>query len=75
MRETPGLERLRVRVDSGVIDTVGPREIAKAFEVKERIVSRRGIGFVAASGNGIKNYGEKKIVGYTEDGEGVSLSI
>jgi hypothetical protein len=30
---------------------------------------------VAANGSSIKNYGEKRVVGYTEDGEGVSLKI
>ncbi len=29
--ETPGWERLRVQIDSGAIDTVGPEEIARAF--------------------------------------------
>ena len=38
-------------------------------------MGRTGIGFVAANGSGIKSYGEKKIVEYAEDGEGVSLRI
>ncbi len=42
--------------------TVGPKEIARAFEMKETAMSKRGVGFVAANGSGIKNYGEKKIV-------------
>ncbi len=75
MRETPGWERIRVQIDSGAIDSEGPKEIAKAFEMKETVMSRRGIGFVAANGSGIKNYGEKTIVGYTGDGAGVSLRI
>ena len=54
---------------------MGPKEIAKAFEVKEPIVSRRCIGFASANGCGIKNYGEKEIIGYTDQGEGVSLRI
>ena len=32
--------------------------------MRETEMSRRGIGFVAANGSGIKSYGEKKIVGY-----------
>ncbi len=59
----------------GAIDTVGRKEIAKAFELKETVVSKRGIGFFAASGSEVKNYEEKRIVGYTEDGEGVHLWI
>ena len=33
------------------------------------------MGFVVANWIGIKNYGEKKIVGDSEDGEGVSLRV
>ncbi len=31
---TPGWERIRVQNDPGAIDTVGPKKISKAFEVK-----------------------------------------
>ncbi len=75
MRETPGWARIRVPIDSGAIATVGPKEIAKAFEMKETIMSKRGIGLAAANGSGIKNYWETKIVGYTEDGEGEGLRV
>ncbi len=39
---------------------MGPKEIATAFEIKETVVSRRGIGPVAASGSGIKTTGRKR---------------
>ena len=71
----PGWERIRVQVDSGAIDTVAPKEVASAFRVRETEASRRGLGFVAANGTKIKNYGEKQMVGYTDDGEGVSLKM
>ncbi len=58
-RGTPGWERLRVQIDSGAIDTVGPKEIARALEMKETAVSRRHFGIVAASGGGIISYGEE----------------
>ena len=66
-----------MQIDSGAIDAVavGPKEIAKAFEMKETEMSKRGIGYVAANGSSIKNYGEKKIVGYTDDGESVSMRV
>ncbi len=69
VRETPGRERIRFQIDSGAIDTVGRKEIGKAFEMKETVMSKSGIGLAAANGSGIKNYGEKKIIGYTEEGE------
>ncbi len=43
---------------------MGPKDIARAFEMKETITSKRGIAFVAACGIGIENYGEKKIIGH-----------
>ncbi len=64
-----------VQIASGAIDTVGLKEIAKMFEMKETSISKRGIEFGAANGSGVKNDGEKKIIGHTEDGEGVSLRI
>ena len=71
----PGWEKIAVQIDSGAVDTVGPKEIAGAFDTKETVMSKKGIGFVAANGSSIKNYGEKRIAGYTDDGEGVSLKI
>ena len=73
--EISGWEKVRVQIDSGAIDTVGPRGVAKALAMKETMMSKKGLGFVAANGSSIKNYGEKRVVGYTEDGEGVSLKI
>ncbi len=55
--EAPGWEKIRVQTFSGAVDTVCPTEIARAFDVKETAMSRRGIGFVAANGSGAKNYG------------------
>ncbi len=52
------------------MDTVGPKEIAGVIKMRETEMSKRGIGYVAAIGSGIKTYGEKQIVGYTDDGEG-----
>ncbi len=73
--ETPGWERSRAQDESGAVDTAGSREIARAFEMNETIVSRRDVGFAAANESGIKNYWEKIIVGYTAGGEGVSWRI
>ncbi len=38
-------------------------------------MSKGGIGYVAANGRGVKNHGEKKIVGYADDGESVSTTV
>ncbi len=55
VREMPGWERVRVQIDSGAMATVGPKEIARAFEMMEMVMSKRGVGFVAASESGIKH--------------------
>ena len=44
MREVQGWEKVRVQVDSGAIDTVGSKEIAKAFKMKENVMSKKGLG-------------------------------
>ena len=75
VRATPGWKRVRIQVDSGAIDTVGPKDIAGAFKMKETEMSRKGIGFVAANGSEIKNYREKLIVGYADDGGAVSMKV
>ena len=35
-RATTGWERVRIQIDSGAIDTVGPKETAGAFKMRER---------------------------------------
>ncbi len=54
---------MRVQIDCGAIHTVGPKEVARTFELKETVMSKRGVGCVAANGSSVKNYGEKKVVG------------
>ncbi len=70
----PGWERVRVQIDSGAIDAVGPKEIAKALEMKGAEMPKRGAGYVAANGSSIENYGER-IAGYADDGESASMRV
>ncbi len=53
----------QIAIDSAAIRALGPKEIAKVFEMKETAMRKVGIGHIAANTSGIKNYGEKKIVG------------
>jgi hypothetical protein len=73
IRATPGWERVRVQIDPGAIDSVGPKEIAQAFEMKETMAPKNGVGYVAKCGIDVKNYGENMIVGHTDDGESVGM--
>ncbi len=79
VRATPGWERIWVQILPEAIYILGPKEVANTFEIKETLVSRRGAGYVAASGSDVNNYGEKKTVGHTDggtdDGEGVSSRV
>ncbi len=65
MSEVKGWEKVRAQDDSAAIDTVGPKEFAKAFKMKENVISDTGLVDVAASGSKIKNRGEKRIMWYT----------
>ncbi len=44
MSEVKGWEKALVQVDSGAIETVGPKEVAKAFTMKEKAMSKKGLG-------------------------------
>ncbi len=39
VRDTPGWDKIRIHVDSSAIDTVGPKEIARASEMMETAMS------------------------------------
>ena len=71
----PGWEKVRVQVDSGAVDTVVPKETAKAFAIKPTDMSKKGIGFIAANGSKIANHGEKKVSGWTDEGAGMSMRM
>jgi hypothetical protein len=43
-RTTPGWEGVRVQIDSGAIDTIAQKNIAKPFEMKERQMPSKGVG-------------------------------
>ncbi len=71
--EAKGWDKVRVQVGSGAIGTVGPKEIAKALKMKANAKSNKDLGYVAANGSKIKNYGERRIVGHAESGDRVSV--
>ena len=71
----PGWEKIRVQVDPGAVDTVTPKDTAAGISMKPSEASQKGIGFVAASGTRIENYGEKRVIGYTDDWHGISMNM
>ena len=62
-------------MDSGAVDTVGPKSIGRAFNIKETRASNNGKHYIAANGSTINNYGETIIKGETEHGLKVSMPI
>jgi hypothetical protein len=70
-----GWERITVQVDSGAVDSVAPPGIAAAFSTMRTKMSEAGIGFVAANGTKIENFGEKQVVGYTDEGDPVGMRM
>ena len=54
--QAPARERLPVNIDSGAVDTVGPKEVGRAFKLRETRASKEGKNYVAANGSKIQNY-------------------
>ncbi len=53
----------------------GPERNRKGLRDAKGGDVKKGIGYAAASGVSVENYGEKKIVGYTGDGESVGTRV
>ena len=70
-----GWEKVAVQVDSGAVDSVAPPGIAEAFSVMKTKMSEARVGFVAANGSRIANFGEKQVMGWTDEGDPVSMRM
>jgi hypothetical protein len=70
-----GWSLLRVQVDSGAIDHVTPVSTAPGVKMHDTLASRSGRCYSAANGSAIKNFGEKKLSGFTLDGSPFSMSV
>ena len=62
-------ETIPITVDSGAVDTVGPKEVGAQFPITPTRESRLGLGYRAANGSPIKNYGERVLKGQTTGGQ------
>ena len=70
-----GWERIRVQIDSGAVDTVGPKSAGRAFPINPTKASKAGKHYIAANGSIIKNHGERVIKGETENCIKVSMPM
>ena len=61
-------EDIKITADSGAVDHVAPRSLAKGTPVEETKASRMGVQYVAAHGSEIKNEGEKRVKAFSDKG-------
>ena len=64
-----------MHVDSGATDAVMVKEIGSQFVVKETQSSKKGVGYIAANGSNVENYGERVVKGFTGEGCAVSMAM
>ena len=70
-----GWEKVRLQVDSGAIDTVAPKTVGRHLPVRETEAVKRKMGYVAANGTKIANYGERILRGLNEEGKELSMVV
>jgi hypothetical protein len=68
-------EKITVTIDSGAVDSVGPKTMATDLPIKDTPASRAGLKYRAANGTTIDNLGEKSIQGITKQGKKVGMTF
>ena len=68
-------EKITFTGDSGGVDHVIKKDTALASKTMETPMSKAGIGFTAANGSKINNYGAKKLQGVTNEGDGFNMQV
>ena len=66
-------ELLPCTLDSGAIDWVTPKSTATKHTIKESRLSKAGMGYKAANGTSIKNYGQTEIRSLNENWQSVGV--
>ena len=69
------LQEIKITVDSGAVDTVGPPDIAPGSVMWETQASQAGKYYRAANNTNIPIYGMKELRGCTRDGEKVGMDM
>ena len=68
-------ERLRVVVDSGACETVGPANVVTSFELTPTSASTNNVHYVAANGTRIRNHGQRTIQGVNDSGNRIGFAM
>ena len=66
-------ERLPIKIDSGAVETVMPKDMAEQFPIEQTQRSRTGGGFRAANGTHIQHHGQRKLQGYGDEFQTLNL--
>ena len=67
-RANGAITSFKITADSGAVDRVAPRTLAKSTPVVETKASKMGVHYVAANGSEIKNEGEKRVKAFSDKG-------
>jgi hypothetical protein len=68
-------EKITVTIDSGAVDSVGPKTMANDIPIRDTPASRAGLKYRAANGTTIDNLGEKSTQGITKQGKKVGMTF
>ena len=68
-------ESVKITVDSGAVDTVGPQGIAKGFPLLSTEASRKGMCYRAANDTKIAIHGKNEVQGFTPEGSIIGIDI
>ena len=68
-----GWEEVKITIDSGVVDTVGPKDVGMGFPVQPMEASKKGMLDRAANNTNIAIHGKKALRGYTNEGSEIGL--
>ena len=71
--DSTGWEEVNITIDSGAVDTVGPREVGTGFPVQPTEASKKGMFYRAANNTKIAIHGKKALRGYTNEGSEIGL--
>ena len=66
-------ERIPLKLDSGAVETVIPASAGKFYPTRETEASKSGAGFRAANGSFIKHFGQKQLVGISDQWKDLGL--
>ena len=70
-----GCEEVKITIDSGAVDTVGPNCVGMGFPVQPTEASKKGMFYRAANNTKIAIHGKKALRGYTNERYEIGLGI